>query len=359
MTILLDISDISEMLSARIEALCIELLPNGKRDGHEWRVGSVAGEPGRSMAVHVRGSKAGVWSDFSSGEAGDPLDLIAAVLFRGDMGDAVKWARSWLGLDTMDPARLQQRRQEAKRAAEKRDDQAKEEEEKMRASARRLWHCAQSKILQTPVYLYLQNRAIDLNVLPRLPGALRFEGNTYCKELEKRIPAMVACIQAPAGEQIATHRTYLQLKEGLWRKAELKDAKKTLGSFRGGYIPLNRGISDKPIKEAPPGDHVFLAEGIETGLSLAVELPEKRVLAAVSSSNFQNLELPVNISRVTIAADNDGDNQQTAAALDNAIRRFIREGREVSVIRSPYGKDFNDLLQWQKKALIENARSVS
>jgi hypothetical protein len=357
--VLMDIKQISEMLSSRIGDLCQVLLPLGVRDGHEWRVGGVDGSAGRSMAVHIRGSKAGVWADFASGEGGDPLDLVAAVMFRGDLGEAVKWARSWLGLDNLDPNRLQQRRQEAKQDAQRREDQARAEEEKMLSSARRLWHCAQSNILPTPVYQYLLGRAIDVNALKRVPGALRYEGNTWNSEVQGRLPAMVACIQDASGKQISTHRTWLKLDNGLWRKnPDLKDAKKTLAPFRGGYIPLNRGISDKPIKEAPPGDHVFLAEGIETGLSLAVELPEMRVLAAVSSSNFQNIELPVNISKVTIAADNDGDNKQTLAALDAAIGRFVREGREVKVIRSTHGKDFNDLLQWQKRALIESARAV-
>src|SRR5579872_5068464 len=50
-----------------IAALLAELLPAGIREGAEWRIGSVAGEPGRSMGVHLGGAKAGVWYDWAAG----------------------------------------------------------------------------------------------------------------------------------------------------------------------------------------------------------------------------------------------------------------------------------------------------
>ncbi len=357
---LMDIADLSAMLAGRIENLCMHLLPNGVRDGHEWRIGSLAGEAGRSMAVRIRGATAGVWKDFASGEAGDALDLVAGVLFHDDKAEAVKWARSWLGVDQLDPARLAQKRREVRAEADRKEKEARDQADKMLSSARRLWHMAQPEILKTPVYHYLLLRGIDINALPRVPGALRYEPQCWCAETQTKLPAMVAAIQNGAGKQIATHRTYLQRQhDGTWKKASLVEAKKTLAAFRGGFIALNRGESGRPLRDAPDGDHVYLAEGIETALSLAVELPEKRVLAGVSCGNFQNLELPEQIRDVTIAADNDGENAQTLKALDNAITRFVREGRRVRVIRSPIGKDFNDLLQWQKRALIENARKMS
>ena len=96
------VADIAGMLARQAPSLAAELLPNGKREGAEWRVGSLRGEPGRSLSVHLFGSRAGVWSDFASGEAGDALDLVAGVLYGGDKQAAKRaalaWARSWLGL---------------------------------------------------------------------------------------------------------------------------------------------------------------------------------------------------------------------------------------------------------------------
>src|SRR5215472_5619166 len=89
---------ISRALAERATALVADLLPGGHREGHEWRAGSIAGEAGSSLGVHLVGSKAGVWSDFATGAAGDALDLVCAV--RGvEISEALVWSRRWLGLD--------------------------------------------------------------------------------------------------------------------------------------------------------------------------------------------------------------------------------------------------------------------
>ena len=74
------IPEIVDRLTGNAEALCRELLPNGRREGAEWRCGSVQGEPGKSLGVHLAGAKAGIWSDFASGSKGDPLDRFDATL---------------------------------------------------------------------------------------------------------------------------------------------------------------------------------------------------------------------------------------------------------------------------------------
>src|SRR5690606_22637502 len=103
---LMDVGDIARMLASRVDSLVLQLFPLAVKDGAEWRIGSLAGERGRSMAIHSGGGKAGVWSDFSAGMGGDALELVAHALFAGDKKQAVAWAKSWLGLDNMDPARL-------------------------------------------------------------------------------------------------------------------------------------------------------------------------------------------------------------------------------------------------------------
>ena len=91
-------SEIAGRLSERIEALCRELLPNGKRVGAEWWCGSVNGEAGQSLGVHLVGEKAGTWADLAGDDRGDALDLVKKVL-RLDTRDAIGWAKPWLGID--------------------------------------------------------------------------------------------------------------------------------------------------------------------------------------------------------------------------------------------------------------------
>lgn len=73
------------------------LLPQGKREGSEWRAGSTDGEAGKSLGVHLTGQKAGVFCDFATGEGGDLLDLWAIVRGVG-IGEACKQVAEYLGV---------------------------------------------------------------------------------------------------------------------------------------------------------------------------------------------------------------------------------------------------------------------
>jgi twinkle protein len=79
-------------------AVCRHLYPVGKVDGHEYRLGGTDGSAGKSMAVHLSGEKAGIWSDFATGEGGDLIDLWRAS--RGlTMTEAMDDIRAWLGVE--------------------------------------------------------------------------------------------------------------------------------------------------------------------------------------------------------------------------------------------------------------------
>lgn len=97
--------EIIQLLRERIEDLCRQLLPGGKRDGHRWSCGSIQGEAGKSMQVELRGPKTGMWNDFAADEGGDVLKLIQLTQSLPDYRAVMDWARSWLGLPayTADP----------------------------------------------------------------------------------------------------------------------------------------------------------------------------------------------------------------------------------------------------------------
>ena len=60
---------------ARPETVLMHLFPAGRREGSEFVVGSLNGEPGKSLSVCLAPSKVGIWKDFATGESGH--DLIA------------------------------------------------------------------------------------------------------------------------------------------------------------------------------------------------------------------------------------------------------------------------------------------
>jgi twinkle protein len=92
-------SAIADRLDSQVESIVRELLPHGKKQGHEWAVGGLSGEPGESLKIAISGDKAGVWKDFATGDAGgDILDLYCAV--NGcNLTAALDWACKRLGID--------------------------------------------------------------------------------------------------------------------------------------------------------------------------------------------------------------------------------------------------------------------
>jgi hypothetical protein len=158
------------------------------------------------------------------------------------------------------------------------------------------------------------------------------------------------------GKVIACHRTFLAPGPvGRWLKAPLRAAKKVLGPMKGGFIPLHRGASQRPMAEAPAGDVLAITEGIEDGLTVALHMPEWRVVAAVSAGNLRDLVLPEGFRDLVLVLDRDGDNEALRKAIALAAERWLREGRSVREVRPPEGfKDFN---AWHQAQLAAGPRA--
>jgi len=88
---------VSQTLAQRAEDIARYLLPNGTKEGNEWRAGSTNGEKGQSLGVHLTGEKAGLWSDFALGQSGDLLDLWSATR-KITLSGAMKEAACYLGV---------------------------------------------------------------------------------------------------------------------------------------------------------------------------------------------------------------------------------------------------------------------
>jgi twinkle protein len=105
-----DITHIKRMLADQAQQVSEHLLPGGTKQSGEWRCGSVHGEPGQSLGVHLTGPKAGTWCDFANPDehSGDLLDLWCAV--KGvSLPKAVEQARSFLGMEAPTPDRAPRR----------------------------------------------------------------------------------------------------------------------------------------------------------------------------------------------------------------------------------------------------------
>jgi|SRR6516165_98311 twinkle protein len=85
-------------LLRRAEEFVRWLLPNGHKEGHEWLIGSLRGEPGQSCRVVISGAKAGVFIDWATGEKGGNLVELLKQVRRCDFREALRQCRVWLGL---------------------------------------------------------------------------------------------------------------------------------------------------------------------------------------------------------------------------------------------------------------------
>lgn len=88
-------SELSDLLWTQVDRVAPHLLPNGKKDGHEWVAGNVNGDKGNSLKINLSGKKK--WADFAEGDGGDMLDLWMAC--RGiNLHQAMQEAKAFLGI---------------------------------------------------------------------------------------------------------------------------------------------------------------------------------------------------------------------------------------------------------------------
>ncbi len=123
------------------------------------------------------------------------------------------------------------------------------------------------------------------------------------------------------GDIKASQVIYLD-KEGKRRK-DIEVSKRTKGVLKGSYVELTK---NKEAKE------VYIAEGIETALSIASVEREARVICSLGVVNMRNIELN-NISgivnknkNIIICADNDGENAGSISSIEEGIKKFKDQG---------------------------------
>src|SRR6185312_4049611 len=96
-------ADLAQRLAQNVESVCLTYLSNGRRAGNYWVVGDVQNNPGKSLFVRLSGpdygkGAKGKWTDSSTGEHGDLVDLIRFNRGHTQLRDVLDEARSFLSL---------------------------------------------------------------------------------------------------------------------------------------------------------------------------------------------------------------------------------------------------------------------
>jgi len=305
------VCEIVNRLAKQAPDVCRTLLPAGKNDGAEFRVGDVKNSPGKSLAVHLFGAKAGLWADFATGQKGDMLDLVEAVQGT-DKAGAVAWAKGFLAIANYDQPVIKGKRRFALEI---------------------------NKETKNPNGTEVETYLRDFRHITRpIPSILRYHPNLKHGNTGLFFPAMVASVQVPDGKVIAVHRTYLQ--PGGYGKAEVRPPKMTLGRLQDGAVHL-----------APAGKALGLAEGVETGLS-AMQLFEIPVWVVLSCGRFTNVAIPADVIELHLFADNGNAGREAAW---KAAEHWTALGKRVVIRRPPdVFDDWNDALpHWHERAVGE------
>ena len=313
-------SELSATLAARVDSVVPTLLPNAKRAGNYWAVGSTAGEAGKSLYVLRSGPRAGWWEDTATGEHGDLLDLAGAVNGT-DLRGSCDWARSFLGLG--DGVHDHVHHHGGVHRQLDVQHQPNEDDQRRIAHARDIWAAAKPAA-DTLVETYLRARGITITI----PASIRYAPALKHGPTGLLLPAMVAAVQSPDRQITGIHRTFLT-QDGT-RKAQVSAPKMMLGCCARGAVRLG-----------PAGPKIAIAEGIETALSVQ-QATGLTTWAALSTSGIRALVLPAQVREVVLCPDADEPGEQAAQA---AAERFAGEGRAVSIAGPPDGRgDFNDVL---------------
>ena len=341
------------MLNERAEDLARQIFPRGVEMGGFYCVGSIQGEAGKTLKIRTRGDRQGTWADYACDPSdragkGDMLKLIQLTDPEcADIAAAIRWAKGWLRLDHMDPAKLERMRDRADAAAAKAERERATKTERKRLGAVQLWNHSEP-MQATPAQAYLEGRGIDFRVLGGFPGAIRYRRDVWNTERRQAMPAMVSLfVGGIDAKPKGVHITYLERGPVGWVKASVDPAKVIWSpAYWGAHIPLNKGRHDCTLRDVPGDVLPYISEGIEDGLSYAMAEPANRVIAAGTLGNIGALLLPDQVREIVLIGQNDPLGSDADRSLEAQIRKHQEADRAVSCLwPDAEFKDFNDQLR--------------
>ena len=201
--------------------------------------------------------------------------------------------------------------------------------EKRAAMLNQLWKSAHPLNGYDGASCYLSGRS----VMPTpIPNCLRFAPECPVPNGGGSLPAMIALVLGLEGKPVNIHRTFL----GPSGKADMENPR----ALMPGELPEGSAVRLFKLE----GDHLGIAEGIETAIAAAgrFKIP---VWAALNSTMLAKWQPPEGITRVTIMGDNDKAFGGQMAAFSLAHRLSVRLKIAVDVqIPNEAGKDWADLV---------------
>lgn len=129
------------------------------------------------------------------------------------------------------------------------------------------------------------------------------------------------------------------------KDSQSKLKKQTLGPSNGYFCELNKKHNN---------GITYVAEGVETGMSILEAKPDARVIVTFGVSNFKNVKFSLLGKAVCFCLDNDGDATFKNKSINAALKEAKRQSKDVTYIRPKNkGDDLNDeLIRGGKSAVL-------
>lgn len=299
------VKEIAERLAYQVEPVAAFLLPNGKRIGQQWVVGSVHGEPGKSLKVQLTGEKQGRWVDKADElQHGDLLDLWAAT--QGlEVSEAIQEAKAYLGLDEVSKGSRPYIKPPPQPKSVDTEVEAVQTRQQARSRAKAFWE----KGKPATTHLYTDQKGLK-------PEGLRMLGD------ELLIPMYDAEEQLSSVQRIRPNGAKLFLKNC---------------TVSGCYFMIG-----KPVE-----NFLVLCEGWATGMSIH-DATGLTVVVAFSSGNLGRVARLMSEKYpncvIVLAPDNDKE-QHAVRMAEEAARKHDCQVVVPQFPEGTEGTDFDDLRQ--------------
>ncbi len=301
-----DASELAIRLGHHAEAVCRQYLSSGRRAGRYWQVGDARNSPGRSMFVRLTGPEtgkgaAGKWTDASTGEHGDLLDVIREAL---GLIDFRTWQRKRAGSSrSLIPSRRRRGRRPAARPAPRRRDRRKPRADFSRCRSRSAARLRKSTSTGGRSRRY-----------PASPRCATMVGATI-NRTSIRPPRSGRRSSRPSPTSTAGRpaRTARLSPDGSG-KAPVDSPRRAMGDLLGHGVRF--GVADEVLAAG---------EGIETVLSPRQVMPHMPMMAALSAAHLAAILFPPTLRRLYVLRDRDpaGD-----GARDSLLARAASLGIE-------------------------------
>tara|TARA_R110002050_G_scaffold44475_2_gene105940 strand:- start:1795 stop:6495 length:4701 start_codon:yes stop_codon:yes gene_type:complete len=332
----IDYKEVRDHLSVNIEGYARSLLGNEtKRLSHAREM--VWDQKGSKVSMNRR---TGQWQDFKSGEKGDLIGLTSYVK-GGEKHEAYRYAADYLGLK--DSNRIDSTQNLLKeKIASKQDETDKLDQQKLekgQAQVDQLVRLSQP-IKGSLAEQYLRShrgiKEADLGT------DLRFLPISQKDQVYK--PGLLSIARDKDNEITACQVTYLDPKTGN-KATDIKVNKRTFGKISGSFVEIQK--SDGSCK-----DKVYVAEGVETALSLKEAGIKGHIVAGLGLHNLDKADYFG--KDIVIVGDNDGKNSQTQQRIEKVIQSYGEKYINITLAQPDrIGQDFNDVLKESGTEAVE------